>query len=199
MVWVQGCPFRCKGCLAPDWIPPRRARLVEPAALAGEVVADPRITGLTFSGGEPMLQAAALAEMVRLARRERDLSLICFTGFRLERLRTRPPEPGVPGLLASVDVLIDGLYVAARDNGRGLRGSDNQQVHHLTNRLAFSGYDFTGGPRMVELDVTGREAMLIGVPPPGALDAFDTAVDRSRRRMQRVLAAATSHPAVTVP
>jgi pyruvate-formate lyase-activating enzyme len=21
-VWVQGCPFRCTGCIAPDWIPP---------------------------------------------------------------------------------------------------------------------------------------------------------------------------------
>jgi len=21
VVWVQGCPFSCAGCIAPDWIP----------------------------------------------------------------------------------------------------------------------------------------------------------------------------------
>ncbi|MFB6988905.1 MULTISPECIES: 4Fe-4S single cluster domain-containing protein [unclassified Streptomyces] len=179
-LWVQGCPFCCTGCMAPDWIPFRPARQAEPRELAAELMADPRVDGLTFSGGEPMAQAAGLAEVVRLAREIRDVSVICFTGFRLERLRTRPPNPGVAELLAAVDVLIDGLYVAARDDGRGLRGSANQRVHHLTGRLAGSGYDFAHRPRTAEIAVSGPEALLIGVPPRGLLAAFDRAVDTVR-------------------
>jgi anaerobic ribonucleoside-triphosphate reductase activating protein len=178
VVWVQGCSFRCQGCVSPEWIPQRPARSVEPETLASELLEDPTITGLTFSGGEPMLQARGLARLVRAARRDRDLTLICFTGFRLERLRARPKD-GVAELLAEVDVLIDGLYVAARDDGRGLRGSDNQRIHQLTDRLAGAA-ELAAGPRRVEIGVTGNEAMLIGVPPAGALAAFDTAVDRVR-------------------
>ena len=180
VAWVQGCPFRCPGCLSPDWIPNRVARLVPPARLAAELLRDEAVEGLTFSGGEPMLQAAALAEVARRARQARDVTLICFTGFELQQLKRRPPGAGVDELLAQVDVLIDGRYVEARDDGRGLRGSDNQQVHHLTDRLARSGYDFVGRPRTAEIKVSGHEAYLIGVPPPGLVSAFDVAVDRAR-------------------
>ena len=40
VVWVQGCPLRCHGCIAPDWIPQRQARLVDPDELAAELLAD---------------------------------------------------------------------------------------------------------------------------------------------------------------
>lgn len=181
VVWVQGCPFSCLGCMSPDWIPEVPARSAEAAALAAELLADPAVDGLTFSGGEPMQQAAGLAQLARCARRIRDVTLICFTGYRLERLRARPPAPGVAELLAEVDVLVDGLYIAGRDDGRGLRGSTNQRVHHLSGRLADSGYDFTGRARTAEIAMDGPEALLIGVPPPALLTVFDAAVDRTRQ------------------
>ncbi|MET8751004.1 4Fe-4S single cluster domain-containing protein [Streptomyces sp. NPDC004667] len=180
VLWVQGCPFRCAGCMSPDWIPERPARPAEPASLAAELLGDPRVDGLTFSGGEPMLQAAGLAEVARLAREDRELSVICFTGYRLERLRSAPPSPGVAALLSEVDVLIDGRYVAALDDGRGLRGSANQRIHHLTRRLADCGYDFARRPRTAEIAISGPEALLVGVPPTGLLAAFDAAVDSVR-------------------
>ncbi|MBB5121041.1 4Fe-4S single cluster domain-containing protein [Streptomyces eurocidicus] len=181
-VWVQGCPLSCPGCMSPDWIPAVPARAVTPAALCAELLADPAVDGLTFSGGEPMEQAGGLAEVARLARRARPgLSVVCFTGHRLERLRAHPPTPGVPRLLAEVDVLVDGPYVRRRDDGRGLRGSANQRVHHLTGLLSDGGYGFEDRHRTAEIAVGGREAFLIGVPPPDLLTVFDAAVDRSGR------------------
>lgn len=180
VVWVQGCPFRCAGCLAPDWIPRRPARLVAPAELASELVADPAVSGLTISGGEPMLQATALTEMVQAARAIRDLSVICFTGFTIEQLQSHQSTTGVDEFLDEIDVLIDGQYVASADDGLGLRGSANQRVHHLTSRLSACGYDFTGRARAVEIRVTDRDLLLVGVPPPGLTTALDAAVDRVR-------------------
>jgi anaerobic ribonucleoside-triphosphate reductase activating protein len=171
-VWVQGCPFDCQGCIAPDWIPFREARSVAPADLAAELLANAEVTGLTFSGGEPMAQAAGLAAVISAARRERPLSLICFTGYRLAQLRSRPPGPGVADLLGQIDVLIDGRYVAARNTGRGLRGSDNQRIHFLTGRLADHAEDFADGPRRAEIRFRGRDVLLVGVPPPGVAEAF---------------------------
>jgi anaerobic ribonucleoside-triphosphate reductase activating protein len=173
-VWVQGCPFDCPGCIAPDWIPTRPARAVSPDELARELCAGP-VTGLTLSGGEPMSQAPGLAQLIDEARGLRALSIICFTGYRLERLRRDPPGPGVAGLLSRVDVLIDGRYVAALDNGRGLRGSTNQRVHQLTDRLRHTGFDFEHGPRRTEIVVGPTQARLVGVPTAAARTAFDVA------------------------
>jgi anaerobic ribonucleoside-triphosphate reductase activating protein len=173
VVWVQGCPFRCRGCIAPDWIPMRPAREVTPAALADELLSDPAVTGLTFSGGEPMMQASELAEVARTARRKRDVSLICFTGYRLATLRSRPPAPGVAELLEQIDVLIDGLYIESKNDDRGLRGSDNQRVHHLTDRLAATDHQLTSGPRRSEIRLRDRYALLVGVPAIKVAGVFD--------------------------
>jgi anaerobic ribonucleoside-triphosphate reductase activating protein len=179
VVWVQGCPFDCAGCVAPDWIPDSPARLVAPADLVAELLADETVDGLTFSGGEPMAQAAGLAALARLARERRPgLSLICFTGYRLERLRRDPPSPGVTELLDAVDVLIDGRYVAALDDNRGLRGSSNQRIHHLTDRLRDAAHGFDG-ERRAEVRLGTNEALVVGVPPRGLLAALDTALGRA--------------------
>jgi anaerobic ribonucleoside-triphosphate reductase activating protein len=170
VVWVQGCPFRCAGCIAPDWIPQQAARWVAPANLVDELLADPDVTGLTFSGGEPMAQADGLAQVVRCARSRRDLTLICFTGYRLAELRAKIDWPGVADLLAEIDVLIDGRYVAARNDNRGLRGSSNQKIHYLTGRLAST--ELTTGPRRSEIRLRARSALLVGVPDVAAAVAF---------------------------
>lgn len=172
VVWVQGCPFSCPGCIAPEWVPIRTGRLVDPDVLASELLADDAVTGLTISGGEPMLQAPALAELVRIARRQRDLDVICFTGFTLDRL-TRHAE-----FLDQLDVLIDGQYDETANNGRGLRGSTNQRVHYLTDRLR--GHDFTTRERTAEIRVTTTEMLLVGIPPKGMTDALDVAMTRIR-------------------
>jgi anaerobic ribonucleoside-triphosphate reductase activating protein len=127
------------------------------------------ITGLTFSGGEPMEQASGLATLARLARKKKDLNLICFTGYRYERLIKNAPNAGVPRLLEEVDVLIDGPYVQSLNDSVGLRGSSNQRVIHLTSRL--KGYDFESSPRKVEIRVSDGELSFIGVPTPEILSA----------------------------
>ena len=123
-----------------------------------------------------MLQAAGLARLARYSRQKHNFSVICFTGFTLERLRHTAPGPGVTALLAEVDVLIDGLYVAARNDSRGLRGSTNQRVHYLTDRITPPDYDFVQQPRQVEIHVSDGAALLVGVPPPGLPEAFHQAV-----------------------
>lgn len=181
VVWVQGCLLHCSGCIAPEWIPRRQARLVAPSDLAAELLSDDAVTGLTLSGGEPMLQAAPLAATVRAARRNRDVTVICYSGYTLGELRERPPAPGIAGLLEQIDVLIDGAYVAAANDGRGLRGSSNQVVHHLTGRLADASDVFVRGPRTAEIRLRDRSLLLVGVPPPGLAHNIDLAARRARR------------------
>jgi anaerobic ribonucleoside-triphosphate reductase activating protein len=169
VVWVQGCPLNCRGCLAPDWIPFVPATLRTPEQILESLDLD-RISGMTFSGGEPMSQAGGLAALARLVRQKKDLDLICFTGYRYERLLKDPPNAGVSELLAEVDVLIDGPFIQSLNDSVGLRGSSNQRVIHLTTRL--KDYDFESSTRKIEINVSDGELAFIGVPTPGILSAI---------------------------
>jgi anaerobic ribonucleoside-triphosphate reductase activating protein len=184
--WVQGCCFNCPGCISPEWIPKELARQITPQDLVAELLANPEIEGLTFSGGEPMLQAAGLASVARLARLQRQqrqlgpLSVVSFTGFTLDQLRRNPGGmPGVEDYLGEIDVLIDGLYRADLNDSRGLRGSSNQHIHYLTDRL--SGADFENKPRQSEVHIGDGYAFLVGVPAPEVLRSFQQALDKARK------------------
>jgi anaerobic ribonucleoside-triphosphate reductase activating protein len=174
VVWVQGCPFHCAGCIAPDWIPFTPARLVDVDELVDEVLANPDVTGLTFSGGEPMKQAAGLAAVANMARRRRDLNIICFSGYKIEKLLKSPMDPGVKDLLAQLDVLIDGTYNARLNDNQGLRGSSNQRIHHLSLRL--KDFDFETSPRRVEMQIDEGNILMVGIPPLNMDMAFKNAV-----------------------
>jgi anaerobic ribonucleoside-triphosphate reductase activating protein len=167
VVWVQGCPFRCAGCISPQWIPNKTNRLVPVEALAAELLSDPAISGFTFSGGEPFAQAAGLAALISLARQDRDLTLICFTGYYLHDLESMSGNAGIWDLLSQVDVLIDGPYDKDLNDNRGLRGSSNQKVHYLTGRMI--DFDFETQPRNAEIHVRNGEMLFVGVPPQGLL------------------------------
>ncbi|MCC6147789.1 MAG: radical SAM protein [Anaerolineaceae bacterium] len=181
-VWVQGCPFHCPSCLAPDWIPFEGAPYeITPSGLADMLLADDRISGLTLSGGEPFAQAEGLARMLRIARRRRrELNVISFTGYRYETLEDHPHSPWIHALLNQVDVLIDGPYIARLNNGKGLRGSSNQRILHLTNRLR--DFAFEDEPRSIEIVIGNGELLAVGIPPGKALQSLESITGAGMKR-----------------
>ncbi len=177
-VWVQGCPFSCPGCIAPEWIPQRSANQVSTRQLADMILNCAEVTGITLSGGEPMQQAAALADLVRRVRAQREVDVICFTGFFLADLVVNDAGPGVSSLLAEIDVLVDGPYIAALNDERGLRGSSNQRFHYLTSRL--KDIPFETMPRKVEITIQEGNMLLAGIPTRKNLEAIDGAIKALR-------------------
>ena len=130
VVWVQGCPFACTGCWNQGmWrFEDRVIRCVED--LAADIAATNGIEGVTFTGGEPFMQADSLAVVAQVVR-ELGLSVFVFTGFDIDEL----DKPGQRRLLKLTDVVVAGRYIEAqRTLGLPWRGSANQQVHFLTTR-----------------------------------------------------------------
>lgn len=168
-LWVQGCLRNCPGCCNVDQLP-LEPRTVVPASAVCEWLAAAQtahgIEGVTFLGGEPLLQARGLADVARFAR-ARSLSVMVFTGYDLEDCR-RDPLPGVPELLAATDVLVDGAYLRDRpERVRNWVGSTNQRFHYLT-----SAYDaaIETDPRyrhVVELREEEGRLLLNGCPHVG--------------------------------
>ena len=65
-------------------------------------------------------------------------------------------------MLGLMDVLIDGVYIDRLNNNRGLRGSTNQKVWFMTDKL--EKFDFIGKTRTNEISITNGEINFIGVP-----------------------------------
>ena len=135
-LWVQGCTIRCSGCCNAHMLDLVPKRIVDTREVLGwieEAHKRHHTEGVTFLGGEPMLQARGLAD-VAAGCRELDLSVVVFTGFTLEHLRNRP-MPGVMDLIEMTDLLIDGPYIAEQpETKRNWVGSTNQRFHFLTDR-----------------------------------------------------------------
>lgn len=163
VIWVQGCTLACKGCLVPrSWPAQGPERSV--AELADWILQLPDIEGITLSGGEPFQQAEALATLVTEVRRQRDLGVVCYTGYALADLAGKP-------LLDQIDLLIDGPYRQAEHADLLWRGSANQRLHYLTGRYSPAPQDVGAGLEF-RFDSDGRFAFA-GVPPwPGYVQAM---------------------------
>ena len=115
VLWVQGCPRGCPGCISPEAQDPAGGEIRSVAALAEAILAVPDIEGVTISGGEPFLQAEALCSLIDRIRARRDLGVIIYTGYVLEELQSGA-VPHAEALLARTDLLVDGPYVEAKKN-----------------------------------------------------------------------------------
>ncbi len=133
VVWTQGCQHACLGCQNQDtWDTTKVVRLISPAELAERILANPNHRGVTFSGGEPFLQARGLAEVARRIRAAKGLTTVCYSGFTYEEL-TGPNGPDASEeFLQEIDLLIDGRYVEALKSpdpkSHIWRGSSNQRL-----------------------------------------------------------------------
>jgi anaerobic ribonucleoside-triphosphate reductase activating protein len=158
--------LRCPGCVAPETLPFAGGRAVGVGELIDALAFMPDIEGITLSGGEPMSQAMALVHLVDGVKARRDLSVVCFTGHKVEELRLWGTA-AQRALLDRIDVLIDGPYLRDHHSDLRWRGSDNQRVHFLSLRyrhLAPLAED-RGTWLEVEFDASGGLHWM-GIPPP---------------------------------
>lgn len=159
-IWVQGCPFNCKGCIAPEWRSFKKAQIITTLALSN-LILNYQIDGITISGGEPFLQALSLSETLKIVKESRPfINVIVFTGFYFEKLTWEAARE----FINFIDVLIAGPYIEELDEGKGLRGSVNQEIIFLTDRLRKFEREFYESKRKVQVSITNEHAVLTGIP-----------------------------------
>ena len=159
VVWLQGCTLGCPGCFNPLTHDAGGGREVSIGELAAQLAATTGIEGLTLSGGEPLQQPAAALALLQAAR-GLGLSTLVFSGYSLDEIGALP---GGPEVLAQIDVLVDGRYVAGERFATGLRGSANQRIRLLTTRYSLDQVEATPVAE-IRIGPTG-EVVLTGVNP----------------------------------
>lgn len=133
-IFTQGCPHDCPGCHNPQTHAFEGGNDIALEALLADVVRNPLLTGVTFSGGEPFCQPEPLA-VLACALHEAHKSIMIYSGYTFEELLAQGEK--ARALLAQCDLLVDGRYLAQeRDLTLRFRGSRNQRVLDVPQSLA---------------------------------------------------------------
>ena len=124
-VYCAGCSHRCPGCHNPQSWNFAAGREMTVEQVMSIIEADPYTRGVTFSGGDPMYQAAAFAELARAIHQRTQKDVWCYTGFTFESLIHDDQRE----LLSEIDVLVDGPFIQSKyDADLLFRGSSNQRL-----------------------------------------------------------------------
>ncbi len=164
-VWVQGCERRCPGCCNPEMQAIKKNIIVDTDDFINMIsrtgVLD-EIEGLSFIGGEPMLQAEGLGDVAEWAHAN-GITVLVFTGYLIEELRYLNND-SVNKLLEHTDILVDGPYIQElSDLERDWVGSGNQRVLFLTDAYS-PGIEYKNHEHKMEVMVSDKDILINGWP-----------------------------------
>lgn len=139
-LFVSGCRHHCKDCFNPETWDFACGEPFDEAVMDKllALLAPGYIRGITYLGGEPF-EPENQPGLLELSRRIKaaypEKSIWSFTGYVYGQ--NLPQLPGVTdALLAGLDVLVDGPFIAARKNlGLRFRGSSNQRLIDIPKTL----------------------------------------------------------------
>ncbi len=129
VVFAQGCKHNCYGCHNPDTHDLLGGYEVNIDKILKAVDENPLLQGVTFSGGEPFLQAGIFAKLAKEIHKK-NLDVIVYTGYTIEQLLAGlDTNPGWKELLNETDTLVDGPFIMEQKSLMiKFRGSKNQRV-----------------------------------------------------------------------
>jgi len=131
VIFTQGCHHKCLHCHNPGSWEINAGKEFSVREIIRMIKKNKKnIQGITFSGGEPFLQAGELAHIAEEAH-QIDLDVVTYTGFTYEQLIEKNDD-NVNALLSSSDILIDGLYIHKfKSASLKFCGSSNQRIIDL--------------------------------------------------------------------
>ena len=128
VLFLQGCRLHCPGCQNPQTWDFDGGTLVPVSEVLGRIKANPLVRGVTFSGGEPFEQAAAVLPLAEELKAQ-GYHLMAFTGYTLEQLVQKPE---CRAFLEKLDLLVDGPYIESQKSlDLRFRGSKNQRILNI--------------------------------------------------------------------
>ena len=135
VLWVAGCSHCCKECQNPVTWDPNGGLLFDDAAKAEifEQLDKSYISGITFSGGDPLHPANRLdvrGLMAEIREKYPDKTIWLYTGDSWENILYYP-------MMKYVDVVVDGEFMQElKDNKLLWKGSANQRVIDVKRTFA---------------------------------------------------------------
>ena len=136
VIWFQGCSHNCPGCHNPETHDFNAGVIVSLEEMKAQIDELEYQAGVTFSGGDPMMQVEALTELASYVK-EKGMNVWCYTGFTFEELIILAEKnDNYKKALEQIDVLVDGKFVLElKSFDVQFRGSSNQRILDVSKSL----------------------------------------------------------------
>ena len=137
VMFLQWCVHKCPGCHNQrTWDKDKGINYTVDEVynyLDSKLQENPYLDGVTFSGGDPLLQDKELQELiVKIKAKYDDINIWAYTGFIYEDIKNKE-------VLKHIDVLVDGRFEQdKRYPQKAFRGSYNQRLLRLEDGKVMS-------------------------------------------------------------
>lgn len=144
-IFTQGCNHHCKGCHNPETWDYRRGRFITFNEIISKITKNPMLQGITFSGGDPFMQANTCYELIQDIKYTReDLDICIYTGYTIQELLEiinycgdetllKHKALAYKNLLSSTNYLVDGQFDQSQKSlNAKFRGSKNQKMYKIS-------------------------------------------------------------------
>ncbi len=132
VAFLQGCSFRCEGCHNPQLQSLSGGIKIPENEFAEKLLnlITPVHKGITFTGGDPLIQADELNTVIKIIREQKpDLDIWVYTGFEFDEVKHLP-------VMRQIEVLVDGRFILGqKDLNLPFRGSANQKIIDVVQSL----------------------------------------------------------------
>lgn len=132
VAFLQGCPRRCEGCHNPQLLSVDGGKEITERELAKILIKKltTKHAGITFSGGDPLMQPEALYKVITYIRRRRpEINIWVYTGYLYEEIKELP-------VMELIDVLVDGPFILKEKSiSLFFKGSRNQRIIDVPTSL----------------------------------------------------------------
>lgn len=133
VLWTQGCPHHCPGCHNPQTHALDGGMTVSVDEIIAQMKNMKLQSGITFSGGEPFLQAKALVHVAKAAK-QFHWTLWAYSGFTFEEIQA---HEDMREFLSYLNILVDGKFrEEEKDYRLRFKGSRNQRIIDVPSSLA---------------------------------------------------------------
>ena len=134
VIFVQGCPHHCEGCHNPDTWDFNKGIVYDIDDIFKDIIKNPMLRGVTFSGGEPFMQPSVLYELYKMLNeyytdKHKKFDFMCYTGFKLNVLQNSNNK-SIKKFLNSLDYIVDDKFdINKKTLEAKYRGSYNQTMY----------------------------------------------------------------------
>ncbi|WP_294467060.1 anaerobic ribonucleoside-triphosphate reductase activating protein [uncultured Anaerofustis sp.] len=135
-LFVQGCPHKCPECHNPQTHDFNGGQVISHEKVLNAIFDNPLLSGVTFSGGEPFMQAKSLY-LIGKEIKNKGLNLITYTGFLFEDLlKMSENDPYILKLIKLNDYIMDGKFeLKNKTYDKTFVGSSNQRRIDVKNTI----------------------------------------------------------------
>lgn len=156
VIWLQGCNLGCKHCWNKQTWSFNENRIISINEIFQDIQNQKNLDGLTFTGGEPLLQFEGVFNLAKIIKSETNLSVQIFSGLTYKEIKYSQKSQ----ILKYADVLVLNRFEPSKVN--------NGQEVVLLNK---ENWVFDNTSVEAEIDENGI-IHLTGYPTDALIDSF---------------------------